>query len=81
MQWFICLRSESVSCITCLMPRCPCRDRYQELITGLGIRPLKIRAGRNLQVQMPIPTEKQQQQFKKTGKVPKELVKGKAVNA
>ena len=59
----------------------PCRERYQELITGLGIRPLKIRAGRNLSVQMPVPTEKQQEQFKKSGKVPKELKKGQAARA
>ena len=45
------------------------------MITGLGIRPLKIRAGRNLQVQMPVPTEQQQEQFLRTGKVPKELKK------
>ena len=57
------------------------RERYQELITGLGIRPLKIRAGRNLQVQMATPTGEQQEQFKRTGKVPKELKKEAAMRS
>ena len=69
------LVGSSLTCKAC------CRDTYQGLITGLSIRPLKIRAGRNLAVQMPVPTDKQTQEFKKTGKVPKAVRKNAPVKA